>query len=147
MKIKKIKHSYILAIVSILIFCTSFLLDYICKANQLIYRNYLALSILYYRYIFLISVFLIIPCYLIFKKRSIPLAILILPIIACIAFLFFIDMAFNPDLHTSEYYTQKNGQKVIALVKPTSMHNNTVYYYIPVNIFFMKNSDIPSEIK
>ena len=147
MKIKITNKNYSLAIISILIFGFSYLLDYICKANQLIYRNYLALSILYYRYIFLISIFIIIPCYLVFKKRSISLAILILPIIVCIAFLFFVDMAFNPNLHTSEYYTQKNGQKVIALVKPTSMHNNTVYYYIPFNIFFMKNSDITSEIQ
>lgn len=147
MKIKITNRSHILAIISILIFCVSFLLDYICKANQLIYRNYLALSILYYRYIFLISIFIIIPCYLVFKKRSISLAILILPIIVCIAFLFFVDMAFNPNLHTSEYYTQKNGQKVIAIVKPTSMHNNTVYYYSPFNILFMKESDIPSEIQ
>lgn len=147
MKIKITNKNYTLAIISILIFGVSYLLDYICKANQLIYRNYLALSILYYRYIFLISIFIIIPCYLVLKKRSISLAILILPIIVCIAFLFFVDMAFNPNLHTSEYYTQKNGQKVIALVKPTSMHNNTVYYYIPFNIFFMKNSDIKSEIQ
>lgn len=147
MRIKKMNRKSILAIVATLIFCVLFLLDYICEANQLIYRNWLALSILYYRYVFLITVFIILPCYLIKKKRSVLLSILILPIIAFTAILFFIDMAFNPDLHTYEYYTQKNGQKVIAFVKPDSMHHKTVYYYIPDNIFFMKHSNIPSEIR
>ncbi|GAA0083660.1 hypothetical protein UT300007_00990 [Clostridium sp. CTA-7] len=133
------KRSSILTIIATLIFCSTFLLDYICKENKLIYRHWLSLSITYYRYAFIITLFIILPCYLIIKKRNIWLKLLGFPIIAYIAFMLLITMILNPALNTNSYYTEIDGQRVIALQKHV-LHTDGPIYYVPVNIFFMEKS-------
>ena len=139
MKIKEINRKYILAIV---ILFSTFLLDYICKENNLVYRHWLSLSITYYRYAFLITIFIIIPCKFIIKKRNVWLVLLSLPVIILVICLFFVNMFINPVLGTIEYVTQKNGQEVIVL-EETLFISKTYSYYTPVNIFFMTYSGIP----
>lgn len=144
MKIKKMNSRSILVIMFTLIFGATFLLDYICKENQLVYRLWLSFSILFYRYAFLIIIFIILPCYLIKKKRSILLALVGSPIILFAIFLFLINMFINPVLATKEYRTQKNGKEVIVL-KKTSFITKTYSYYTSVNMFFMTHSGIPDD--
>lgn len=144
MKMKKMNRSSILTIIVTLIFCSTFLVDYICKENQLVYRHWLSLSISCYRHAFLIIIFIIFPCYLIKKKRSILVALLSLPIILFVICLFFIEMFINPVLGAKEYRTQKNGQEVIVL-EETLLIDKTYSYYTPVNMFFMTHSGIPND--
>ena len=139
MKIKNMKRRYIL----IIIFFSTFLLDYICIKNSLVYRHWLSLSIIYYRYAFIIALFIILPCYLIIKKRSIWLKLLGYPIIAFIAFILLFSTSFIRSFDTNSYYTELKGQKVIAL-ETRILHSETTIYYVPVNIFFMERSpDFP----
>ena len=137
---KKMSRIHILLIV---IFCSTFLLDYICRENNLVYRHWFSLSIIYYRYAFIITLFIILPCYLIIKKRRIWLKLLGFPIITAIAFMILISMSFIRAFDTDSYYVEIDGQRVIALEK-RFWGDVTTIYYVPVNIFFMERSpDLP----
>ena len=139
MKIKNMKLRYILTI----IFFSTFLLDYICIKNNLFYRHWLNLSIIYYRYAFIITLFILLPCYLIIKKRSIWLKLLVYPIIAFIAFILLFTTSFIRAFNIDSYYTELKGQKVIAM-EDHSWGSVITIYYVPVNIFFMERSpDFP----
>ena len=143
MKIKKMKRSSILKIIATLIFCSTFLLDYICIKNNLFYRHWLSLSIIYYRYAFIITLFIILPCYLIIKKRNILLKLLGYPIIAIIAFILLLSTCFIRSFDTNSYYKELKGQKVIEMEDHFG-GNVTTIYYVPINIFFMERSpDFP----
>lgn len=139
MNVKKIN----LMIIVSLIFCSTFLLDYICIENNLSYRHWLSLSIIYYRYAFIITLFIILPCYLIIKKRNIWLKLLGYPVIAFIAFILILSTSFIRSFDTDSYYIELKGQKVIAM-EDHFRGNVTTIYYVPVNIFFMERSpDFP----
>lgn len=139
-KYKRINYNYILAIA---IFFSTFILDYICKKNNLVYRQWFSLSIIYYRYAFIITLLVILPCYIIIKKRSMWLKLLGYPIIAFIVFILLISMVWSRTLYTDSYYKEINGQRVIALEEHFWGNVRTIYY-VPVNIFFMKRSpDLP----
>ena len=139
MNVKKIN----LMIIVSLIFCSTFLLDYICIENNLSYRHWLSLSIIYYRYAFIITLFILLPCYLIIKKRNIWLKLLGYPVIAFIAFILILSTSFIRSFDTDSYYIELKGQKVIAM-EDHFRGNVTTIYYVPVNIFFMERSpDFP----
>lgn len=136
---KKVK---LMIIVSLIFFCT-FLLDYICIVNNLHYRHWLSLSIIYYRYVFIIALFIILPCYLIIKKRNIWLKFLGYPVIAFIAFILLFSTSFIKSFDIDSYYIELKGQKVIAMEQHVLGDIITIYY-VPVNIFFMERSpDFP----
>ena len=137
MKMKiKMNSSSILTI----IFFSTFLLDYICIKNNLVYRHWLSLSIIYYRYAFIITLFILLPCYLIIKKRNIWLKLLGYPIIA---FILLFTTSFIRAFNIDSYYTELKGQKVIAM-EDHSWGSVITIYYVPVNIFFMERSpDFP----
>lgn len=139
MKNEKVK----LMIIVTLIFCSTFILDYICIKSNLCYRQWLSLSINYYRYAFLVTVLIILPCYWIKKKRKIWLMILYSPVGIFISFILLVSMCFNRNFYIDSYYTVLKGQKVIAMEDHFS-NNVTTIYYVPVNIFFMERSpDFP----
>ena len=132
-----------LMIIVSLIFCSTFLLDYICIENNLSYRHWFSLSIIYYRYAFIITLFIILPCYLIIKKRNIWLKLLVYPIISFIALILLLSTSFIKSFDTDSYYIELKGQKVIAM-EYHFRGNATTIYYVPVNIFFMERSpDFP----
>ena len=136
---KKVK----LMIIVSLIFFSTFLLDYICIKNNLSYRHWLSLSIIYYRYAFIIALFIIPPCYLIIRKRNIWLKLLGYPVIAFIAFILLFSTSFIISFHINSYYIELKGQKVIAMEQHVLGDVITIYY-VPVNIFFMERSpDFP----
>lgn len=139
MKVKKMK----LMLIVTLIFCSTFLLDYICIEYNLSYRHWLSLSIIFYRYAFLITLFIIFPCYLISKKRKIWLKLLGYPVIAFILFILLLSTSFIRSFYTDSYYIELKGQKVIAMEEHLRGDVITIYY-VPVNLFFMERSlDFP----
>lgn len=77
-------------------------------------------------------------------KRSLEIVsriIMVIVVIAtCVCGIFLIAVTYEP-----EHIIDKQGKKIIAKID-TNMFNDTyVYFYEPVNIFMMKNSDIESE--
>jgi len=139
MKVKKIK----LILIITLIFCSTFLLDYICIQNNLYYRHWLSLLIIFYRYAFIITLFIIFPCYLISKKRKIWLKLLGYPLIAFLSFILLLSTSFIRSFDKDSYYIELKGQKVIAM-EDHFRGNVITIYYVPVNLFFMERSpDFP----
>lgn len=139
MKVKKMK----LMIIVTLIFCSTFLLDYICIEYNLSYRHWLSLSIIFYRYASIITLFIIFPSYLISKKRKIWLKLLGYPVIAFIVFILLLSTSFIRGFDTDSYYIELKGQKVIAMEEHFRGNVITIYY-VPINIFFMERSpDFP----
>lgn len=139
-ELKKMNSIYMLAFI---IFCITFLLDYICFKNNLFLRHWFNLCIVYYRYAFLSIFLIILPCYSIINDRKIGVMILGFPTIIFIAFILLLSSSFNRSLDTDSYYVELKGQKVIAM-EEHFWGDETTIYYVPVNIFFMKRStDFP----
>ena len=44
-----------------------------------------------------------------------------------------------------EHIVYEQNQKVIAMVYPIGLHETGIYFYEPVNIFFMRKSNLPSK--
>lgn len=133
-------YRYILAIV---IFWSTFLVEYICLETNLFSRHWLSLFIIYYRYAFLVTVLLILPYYWVLKKKKTWLMILVFPVAIVILFILLFSTCFIRSFDTNSYYTELKGQKVIAM--EDSFGGNVItIYYVPVNIFFMERSpDFP----
>lgn len=139
MNIKKNKK-YILYTV---IFFSTFLLEYICNENNLYFRHWLELSIIYYRYAFLIIVLLIIPIFFIINSGEKLLFIIEIPAAIFIVFILLLSTSFIRSFETDAYYVKLKGQKVIAM-EDHSWGDKIIIYYVPVNIFFMERSlDFP----
>ncbi|WFD09630.1 hypothetical protein [Tepidibacter hydrothermalis] len=152
---KNNKLLLICIITEIIIFITYKLLENIGHSRELIFRSWIENTYMFSNFFLVIAIIVLFWWFLILKTdlkiKNNKLKVLLQTLFAvifgvAIVLICLYGMFACSYSYKTEHLIYKENQNVIARVEPEGFHHTVVNFYIPVNIFFMKESDIESEM-